>query len=78
MRDDIRPPDVRFVESLESAVPHFFGLETPQAVAEAIHTKRLPMSRLSELAPVVFAEATHDDVAGSRGQRESRRAVPRD
>ena len=49
--------------SLESAVPHFFGLETPQAVAEAIHTKRLPMSRLSELAPVVFAEATHDDVA---------------
>src|SRR5207237_6270006 len=49
--------------SLESAVPDFFGLETPQAAADAIHTKRLSVSRLSELAPVVFAEAGPDAAA---------------
>jgi N-acetylglucosamine kinase-like BadF-type ATPase len=49
--------------SLERTVPAHFGLETPQAVAESIHTGRLAMSRVSELAPVVLAEARDDSVA---------------
>jgi N-acetylglucosamine kinase-like BadF-type ATPase len=49
--------------SLERSVPAFFGLETPQGVAEAIHTGRLAMSRVSELAPLVLAEAGADGVA---------------
>ena len=49
--------------SLEQAVPAYFRLETPQSVAEAIHTGRLPMSRISELAPTVLAQARADAVA---------------
>ena len=49
--------------TLERAVPAFFGLETPQQVAEAIHAGRIPQRRLERLAPTVFAEASHDPVA---------------
>jgi N-acetylglucosamine kinase-like BadF-type ATPase len=49
--------------TLERAVPAFFGLETPQEVAEAIHAGRIPQRRLERLAPTVFAEASHDPVA---------------
>ena len=49
--------------SLEQAVPAHFGLETPTALAEAIHRQRIPQRRVIELPPVVFAEAEHDAVA---------------
>jgi hypothetical protein len=40
-----------------------FGLATPLEVTEGIHTHTIPMRRVSELAPVVFAEAADDPVA---------------
>ena len=49
--------------TLEHAVPHFFGLETPTQLAEAIHRRQIPLLRVTELAPVVLAEARADDVA---------------
>jgi N-acetylglucosamine kinase-like BadF-type ATPase len=49
--------------SLELAVPAHFGLRTPSELAEAIHLDRIPMRRVIELAPVVFAEAEGDAVA---------------
>jgi N-acetylglucosamine kinase-like BadF-type ATPase len=49
--------------SLERLVPAHFGLETPSALAEAIHRGTIPMRRLEELPPVVFAAATDDAVA---------------
>ena len=49
--------------TLEQAVPAHFGLETPTALAEAIHRRQIPQRRILELPPVVFAEARHDAVA---------------
>ncbi len=49
--------------SLERLVPAHFGLETPSALAEAIHRGTIPMRRLEELPPVVFAAAADDAVA---------------
>jgi N-acetylglucosamine kinase-like BadF-type ATPase len=57
--EDGRGPET----SLEQTVPAYFGLETPQAVAEAIHTGALAMSRVSDLAPIVLHEAGDDAVA---------------
>jgi N-acetylglucosamine kinase-like BadF-type ATPase len=51
--------------TLEQAVPAYFGLATPYEVAEAIHAKEIVERRLLELAPVVFAEAEHDEVAAA-------------
>jgi N-acetylglucosamine kinase-like BadF-type ATPase len=51
--------------SLERAVPHHFGLETPLALAGEIHAGRIGQRRMIELAPVVFAEAADDPVAAS-------------
>ncbi len=56
---DGRGPDTR----LTHAVPAHFALETPLDVARAIHFGQLAPERLSELAPVVLAEATRDQVA---------------
>ncbi len=50
--------------SLEHAVPAHFRLSTPQELAEAIHRRRVEQSRIIELAPVVFAEAVDDPIAG--------------
>jgi N-acetylglucosamine kinase-like BadF-type ATPase len=47
--------------SLESAVPAYFGLSTPGEVGEALHTGAVPVGRLVELAPVVFAAAADGD-----------------
>lgn len=59
--DDGRGP----ATMLTAAVPGHFGLETPQAVAAAIHEERLDNNALVELAPAVFAAADEgDDVAG--------------
>jgi N-acetylglucosamine kinase-like BadF-type ATPase len=49
--------------SLERAVPAYFGLETPTDLAEAVHRKKIPLRRVAELPPVVFAEAAQDAVA---------------
>jgi N-acetylglucosamine kinase-like BadF-type ATPase len=51
--------------TLEQAVPAYFGFATPYEVAEAIHAKEIGERRLLELAPVVFAEAEHDEVAAA-------------
>jgi N-acetylglucosamine kinase-like BadF-type ATPase len=50
--------------TLEACVPAHFGLGAPQELAEAIHLGRIPARRVLELAPVVFAEAEADEVAG--------------
>ena len=55
--------------SLERTVPQFFGLETPDEVAEAIHVGRLDSRRMTELPPLVFAEAEHDVVAAEIVER---------
>jgi N-acetylglucosamine kinase-like BadF-type ATPase len=49
--------------SLERAVPAHFGLETPSSLAEEIHRGRISISRVTELAPTVLAEARSDAVA---------------
>jgi N-acetylglucosamine kinase-like BadF-type ATPase len=49
--------------TLEQKVPAYFGLDTPDAVAEAIHLHKLDGRRVIELPPLVFAEAAHDPVA---------------
>jgi N-acetylglucosamine kinase-like BadF-type ATPase len=51
--------------TLEQAVPRYFGLEAPHELAEAIHRNEIAQRRVEELAPTVFAEAAHDDVARS-------------
>jgi N-acetylglucosamine kinase-like BadF-type ATPase len=49
--------------SLERAVPAYFGLLTPSELAEAIHTGKLELRRVVELAPLVIEEAADDAVA---------------
>jgi N-acetylglucosamine kinase-like BadF-type ATPase len=49
--------------TLEHVVPRYFGLETPSRLAEAIHRGVVPMARVTELAPVVLAEAVGDTAA---------------
>jgi N-acetylglucosamine kinase-like BadF-type ATPase len=49
--------------SLEQAVPAFFGLASPAALGEAIHTGSIPVRRMLELAPLVLAESARDEVA---------------
>ena len=51
--------------TLERLVPAHFGLDTPQELAEAIHFRRIPSSRVAELVPLVLAEAADDAVAAS-------------
>jgi N-acetylglucosamine kinase-like BadF-type ATPase len=55
--------------SLEQAVPAHFGLTTPTELAEAIHHREIPMARVTELAPVVVAEAKGDLVAAEIMER---------
>lgn len=50
--------------TLERAVPAYFGFETPLELAEAFHVGKVARRRVIELAPVVFAEANVDPVAG--------------
>jgi N-acetylglucosamine kinase-like BadF-type ATPase len=57
--------------TLERAVPAHFGLETPVELAEAIHHGEIAARRLLELAPVVFADAEHDQVAAEIVQRQA-------
>ena len=55
--------------SLEHAVPAHFGLTTPTELAEAIHRRQIPMARITQLAPVVVAEAQSDAVAAGIMER---------
>jgi N-acetylglucosamine kinase-like BadF-type ATPase len=48
---------------LQESIPAYFGLGTPQELAEAVHRGRLEQSRFVELAPVVIREAKDDAVA---------------
>jgi N-acetylglucosamine kinase-like BadF-type ATPase len=50
--------------SLQRSVPAHFGLGSPLAVAEAVHTGAIAERRLTELAPLVFEEADRDEEAG--------------
>jgi N-acetylglucosamine kinase-like BadF-type ATPase len=61
--------------TLERAVPAHFGLETPLQVAEAIHLDRIPMRRVAELPPVVFAAADGDEVAAAIVERLAEEVV---
>jgi N-acetylglucosamine kinase-like BadF-type ATPase len=49
--------------ALERLVPDYFGVATPQELAEAIHRKQVDLRRVAELPPVVIAAAADDDVA---------------
>jgi N-acetylglucosamine kinase-like BadF-type ATPase len=55
--------------SLEHAVPAHFGLEAPSDLAEAIHFGQIQQRRVTELAPIVLAEAADDAVAAEIAQR---------
>jgi N-acetylglucosamine kinase-like BadF-type ATPase len=48
---------------LENSVPAHFGMADPLEVACAIHLRRIPETRLGELAPVVLAACDEDPVA---------------
>ncbi len=61
--------------TLERAVPAYFGLDTPTALAEAIHGGRIAMRRVIELPPVVFAEAAADGVAAGLVGRQADEVV---
>jgi N-acetylglucosamine kinase-like BadF-type ATPase len=55
--------------SLEQKVPAYFGLATPEELAEAIHLGRIHRRSVLELPPLVFAEAEHDAVAAGIVER---------
>jgi N-acetylglucosamine kinase-like BadF-type ATPase len=60
---------------LERVVPAHFGLRTPLDLAEAIHAGQVELRRVTELAPLVFAEAEHDGVAAEIVARLAREVV---
>ena len=62
--------------SLEHPVPAHFDLEKPSTLAEEIHRGTIPMWRLAELPPVVFAAAADDAVAAEIVDRLARRSSP--
>ncbi len=55
--------------ALERSVPAHFGLATPFELALAIHRGEIPQRRVTELAPLVFAEAADDPVAAEIVER---------
>jgi N-acetylglucosamine kinase-like BadF-type ATPase len=57
--------------SLERAVPAYFSLPDPWAVARSIHLREIPAERIGELAPVVLAEADGDPVALEIAERQA-------
>jgi N-acetylglucosamine kinase-like BadF-type ATPase len=59
--EDGRGPDT----VLEQRVPEYFGLATPVELARALNDGKLERERLAELAPLVFAAADEDAVAGT-------------
>jgi N-acetylglucosamine kinase-like BadF-type ATPase len=61
--------------ALERSVPAHFGLPTMLALAEAVHLRKLPQRRLTELAPLVLAEAAADPVAAEIVRRQAAEIV---
>jgi N-acetylglucosamine kinase-like BadF-type ATPase len=61
--------------TLEQSVPAHFELETPHALALAIHRGEVPQRRVSELAPLVFAESVADAVAAEIVARQASELV---
>jgi N-acetylglucosamine kinase-like BadF-type ATPase len=61
--------------TLQQAVPAHFGLPGVLAVAEAIHLGELAKRHITELAPVVFAEAAADPVAAEIVARQAAEVV---
>ena len=61
--------------ALEHSVPAFFGCPSVLAVAEAIHLGELPRRRLTELAPLVLAEAASDAAAAEIVARQAAEVV---
>lgn len=58
--------------ALSAAVAAHFGLPTVEAVSIALHRGEIPMDRLPELAPVLFAiAATGDEVASALVDRQA-------
>jgi N-acetylglucosamine kinase-like BadF-type ATPase len=58
--------------ALSAAVAAYFGLPTVEAVSIALHFGDLPMERLPELSPLLFAvAATGDPVASELVERQS-------
>ena len=51
--------------TLEQAVPRYFGLATPTQLAEAFHHGQIEDRSIIELAPIVVAEADHDETAAA-------------
>ena len=51
--------------ALERQVPAHFDLSRPLELAEALHLKKIPMHRLTELSPIVLAQADHDPVSAA-------------
>jgi N-acetylglucosamine kinase-like BadF-type ATPase len=49
--------------ALEAAVPAHYGLSDALDVSRALHLRQMPIARLGELAPVVFALYQEDPVA---------------
>lgn len=49
--------------ALEASVPAHYGLSDPLDVSRALHLRQMPLARLAELAPVVFALYDEDPVA---------------
>jgi len=47
--------------ALEAVVAQHFGVARPQSVTRLLYDERVPMSRLRELAPAVFATAAEGD-----------------
>jgi N-acetylglucosamine kinase-like BadF-type ATPase len=54
---DLRGPHT----TLETLVPAFFGLKTPDAVTRAIYFGRIPEARVQELAPLAFEASRAGD-----------------
>jgi N-acetylglucosamine kinase-like BadF-type ATPase len=60
---------------LERLVPAYFGLDSPVALARALESGSVAGARLAELAPLVFAAADTDAVAGEIVDRQAAEVV---
>jgi N-acetylglucosamine kinase-like BadF-type ATPase len=60
---------------LETAVPEHYGLAEPLDVSVALLQRELPLARLGELAPVVYAAAAEDAAAAGIVDRLSAEVV---
>jgi N-acetylglucosamine kinase-like BadF-type ATPase len=69
--EDGRGPETE----LERVVPAYFGVATPAALAQAIHLGEIPLRRLVELPPLVFATAERDGVAAGIVERLAQEIV---